>query len=171
VEQAAPDEILFGKQPCLMVVEQHSLCWVSGRLAERRDGGEWAKEFQQLPNLRQATQDGGTGLAKGLAMVNAEREQADRDPVLAQDDHFHVLREGPRALRQMQGRVARWLDQAEQADRRAAQKERRTGDGRGKGAAAKAWRQAERAWDAWSAAEQAWRGSKRRCDSSHRRGP
>jgi hypothetical protein len=26
VEQAAADEIFFGKQPCLMVVEQHSLC-------------------------------------------------------------------------------------------------------------------------------------------------
>ena len=57
VEQAAPDEIFFGKKPCLMVIEQHSLCWVSGRLAERRDGAEWAKEFRQLPNLRQATQE------------------------------------------------------------------------------------------------------------------
>jgi hypothetical protein len=157
VAQAAPDEIFFGKQPCLMVVEQHSLCWVSGRLAERRDGAEWAKEFRQLPNLRQATQDGGTGLAKGLALVNAQRQQAHQPPVVAQDDHFHVLREGPRALRQLQGRVARWLDKAAKADRRAAQKERRTGDGRGKGAAARAWRQAERACDAWSAAEQAWR--------------
>jgi len=157
VEQAAPDEIFFGKKPCLMVVEQHSLCWVSGRLAERRDGVEWAKEFRQLPHLRQATQDGGTGLAKGLALVNAERQQAGQNPVVAQDDHFHVLREGPRALRQMQGRVARWLDKAARADRQAAKKERRTGDGRGKGAAAKAWRQAERACDAWSAAEKAWR--------------
>jgi hypothetical protein len=73
VEQAAPDEIFFGNKPCLMVVEQHSLCWTSSRLAPRRDGQEWAKEFRQLPNLRQATQDGGTGLAKGLAIVNEER--------------------------------------------------------------------------------------------------
>jgi hypothetical protein len=65
--QAAPDEIFFGKRPCRMIVAQHSLCWVSGRLAERRDGDEWAKEFRPLPNLCQATQDGGTGLAKGLA--------------------------------------------------------------------------------------------------------
>jgi hypothetical protein len=156
VEQAAPDEIFFGKKPCLMVVEQHSLCWVSGRLAERRSGEEWAKEFRQLPHLRQATQDGGTGLAKGLAIVNEERQQAGQAPVVAQDDHFHVLREGSRALRQMQGRVTRWLDQADKADRQAATKERRTGDGRGKGAAAKAWRRAERACDVWSAAEKAW---------------
>jgi hypothetical protein len=157
VEQAAPDEIFFGKKPCLMVVEQHRLCWVSGRLADRRDGAEWAKEFRQLPNLRQTTQDGGTGLAKGLAIVNGERQQAHQHPVVAQDDHFHVLREGPRALRQMQGRVARWLDKAEKADRKAAKKERRTGDGRGKGAAARVWRQAEHACDAWSAAATAWR--------------
>src|SRR5580704_8950369 len=44
VEQGAPDEIFFGKKPCLMVVEQQSLCWVSGRLADRRSGDEWAKE-------------------------------------------------------------------------------------------------------------------------------
>ena len=156
VEQAAPDEIFFGKKPCLMVVEQHSLCWVSGRLAERRDGDEWAQEFRQLPNLRQATQDGGTGLAKGLALVNAERQQAGQAPVRAQDDHFHVLREGTRALRKMQGAVARQIDQADQADRKAAAKAWRTGDGRGRGAAAKAWRRAERALDTWSAAEKAW---------------
>jgi hypothetical protein len=156
VEQAAPDEIFFGKTPCLMVVEQHSLCWVSGRLAERRDGVAWAKEFRQLPQLRQATQDGGTGLAKGLAIVNAERQQAGQAPVVTQDDHFHVLREGSRGLRRMQGKVSRLLEKADQADRKAATKERRTGDGRGKGAAAQAWRRAERACDAWSAAEQAW---------------
>jgi hypothetical protein len=156
VQQAAPDEIFFGKKPCLMVIEQHSLCWVSGRLAPRRDGAEWAKEFRQLPNLRQATQDGGTGLAKGLATVNAERQQADQSLIRAQDDHFHVLREGTRALRHMQGAVARQVDKAAKAERKAATKERQTGDGRGRGAAAKAWRRAERAMDAWSAAEAAW---------------
>jgi hypothetical protein len=156
VEQAAPDEIFFGKKPCLMVVEQHSLCWVSGRLAERRDGAEWAKEFRQLPNLRQATQDGGTGLAKGLALVNAQRHQAGQSAVCVQDDHFHVLREGARALRKMQGQVSRLTEQAAQADRRATAKERRTGDGRVRGAVAKAWRRAERALDAWSAADKAW---------------
>jgi hypothetical protein len=56
----------------------------------------------------------------------------------------------------MQGAVGRRIDQAEKAQRKAATKERRTGDGRGKGAAAKAWRRAERALDAWSAAEKAW---------------
>ena len=156
VEQAAPDEIFFGTRPCLMVVEQHRLCWVSGRLADRRDGEQWAQEFRQLPNLRQTTQEGGTGLAKGLATVNAERQQAGTDAIADQDDHFHVRREGTRALRQMQGSATRWLTKAEKADRKAASKARQTGDGRGRGAAARAWRRAERAVDAWSAAAQAW---------------
>jgi hypothetical protein len=156
VEQAAADEIFFGKKPCLMVVEQHSLCWISGRLAERRDGLEWAREFRQLPNLRQTTQDGGTALAKGLTLVNQERRAAGQAAVVAQDDHFHVLREGTRALRRMQGQVSRLMDEATAADHKAAKKARPTGDRRGKGAAAKAWRRAERAMDAWSAAEQTW---------------
>jgi len=152
VEQAAADEIFFGNKPCLMVIEQHSLCWVSGRLAERRTGEEWAKEFRQLPALRQTTQDGGQGLAKGLALSNAERPTA----VVAQDDHFHVLWEGSRALRRMQGQTSRLMDKAEALARKAARKLRRTGDGRGQGAVAKAWRRAEHAMDAWSAAEQVW---------------
>lgn len=156
VEQAAADEIFFGKKPCLMVVEQHSLCWVSGRLAESRKGEEWAKEFRQLPQLRQTTQDGGSGLAKGLVLVNQERQAKNQAPVVAQDDHFHVLREGTRVLRKMQGRVSRLMDKAEKLDRQMKSKEWHTGDGRGKGAAVQAWHRAERALDAWSAAEKAW---------------
>src|SRR5712664_1500016 len=30
-QQVAADEIFFGRQPCLMVVEQQSLCWLTGR--------------------------------------------------------------------------------------------------------------------------------------------
>ena len=157
VEQAAPAEIFFGKKPCLMVVEQHSLCWVVGRLAEHRDGDTWSKELRQLPNLRQTTQDNGTGLAKGVALVNQERQATGQAVIALQDDHFHVLREGSRALRRMQGRASKLLDKAGKADRQAARKKRQSGDGRGQGAATQAWRRAERAVDAWSAAEQAWK--------------
>jgi hypothetical protein len=156
VEQVAADEIFFGKKPCLMMVEQHSLCWVSGRLAENRSGEQWAHEFRQLPRLRQTTQDGGSGLAKGLDIVNHERQAQGQAQVVAQDDHFHVLREGTRVLRKMQGEVSRLMDKAEKLDRKMKSKEWHTGDGRGKGAAVLAWRRAERAMDAWSAAANAW---------------
>jgi len=154
--QVAADEIFFGKKPCLMVVEQHRLCWLSGRLTARRTGAEWAKEFRQLPHLQQTTQDGGTALANGLDLVNQERQQQGQTLVVAQDDHFHVQREGQRVLRRLQGRVSRHMDQAEAADRKATQKARQTGDGRGRGAAAKAWRRAERSMDAYAAAADAW---------------
>ena len=156
VEQVAADEVFFGKKPCLMVVEQHSLCWVSGRLADRRSGEEWAKEFRQLPQLRQTTQDGGSGLAKGLEIVNQQRQQNNLVPVVAQDDHFHVLREGTRVLRKMQGKVSRLLGKADTLEHKVRSRAWHNGDGRGKGAAVLAWRRAERALGAWSAAEKAW---------------
>jgi hypothetical protein len=159
VRQGAGDEIFFGKKPCLMVVEQHSLCWVTGRLTEQRDGATWAREFRQLPHLEQLTRDGGTGLRKGLALVNAERQQQSRPAIAAQEDHFHALREGRRALRRMQGRVRRLLEKAEEAERRQRQKVQRCGSRQGVAAAvARAWRKAEQAMDAWSRAEQAWTG-------------
>jgi len=157
VEQAAGDEIFFGRKPCLMVVEQHSLCWVTGCLADQRDGATWAKELEQLPQLKQLTRDGGTGLRKGLALVNQQRPQQDRAVVADQEDHFHALREGSRALRRMQGRVSRLVEQAEQAQRREQRKMRQSGSRQGVAAAtARAWRQAEEAMDQWSVAEHAW---------------
>src|SRR5262249_42347649 len=101
VERAAPDEIFFGRRPCLMVVEPHSLCWLTGRLADNRNGDTWAEEFRRLPNLQQVTRDGGTGLAKGVATVSRERQAQGQAPLADQEDHFHTLREGRRALRQL----------------------------------------------------------------------
>jgi hypothetical protein len=156
VEQAAADEVFFGPKPCLMVVEQHSLCWLSGRLTEQRTGEEWAKEFGQLPQLRQTTQDGGNALAKGLELVNAQRRQQQQEPIAAQDDHFHVLWQGHVVVRRLHGRVAKGIAQAEAADRKVDKKERQTGARRGEGAATLAWRRAERALDGYADAAAAW---------------
>src|SRR5262249_10447910 len=73
VRQALADEIFVRRQPVLMVVEPDSLCWVSGRRVPQRDGVTWAAEVARLPALEQLTKDGGSGLAKGLALVNAQR--------------------------------------------------------------------------------------------------
>jgi hypothetical protein len=59
VEQAAADALGFGRRPCLMVVEQHRLCWLTGRRAERRNGAAWAPEFWQVPHRRPLTRDAG----------------------------------------------------------------------------------------------------------------
>src|SRR5207247_8943329 len=86
-QQVAADEIFFGRQPCLMVVEQHSLCWLTGRLSDNRNGNTWASEFRRLPNLQQVTRDGGTGLAKGVAQVNQQRQAQGQAALVDQEDH------------------------------------------------------------------------------------
>jgi hypothetical protein len=157
VEQAAADEIFFGRRPCLMVVEQHSLCWLTGRRADHRDGDTWAEEFRRWPNLQQVTRDGGTGLARGVAQVNAERRAQGHAGLADQEDHFHTLREGRRALRQRQQRVCRCIDEAATAYHRERHKARRTGRRRGAATAtAQGERRAAAAVQAGAAAEDAW---------------
>jgi hypothetical protein len=159
VRQAVPDEIFVRRQPILMVVEPDSLCWVSGRRVQRRDGVTWAEEFSQLPALEQVTKDGGSGLANGLRQANARRQQEGRTPAVEQDDHFHVLREGQRGLRISAGQANRAVDRAWKADK----KERRRCRGRRAGkrtghasVVALRWRQAEAAYQRWCRQEQAW---------------
>ena len=157
VEQVAADEIFFGRRACLMVVEQQSLCWLSGRLADDRNGETWAEEFRRLPNLKQVTRDGGSGLAKGVALVNQERQERGEAALADQEDHFHTLREGRRALRQVQQRVCRAIDVAAAAGHREQKKARQTGSRQGTAAAtAKAQRAAWAAVEAGAAVETAW---------------
>jgi hypothetical protein len=159
VRQAVPDEIFVRRQPILMIVEPNSLCWISGRRVARRDGVTWAEEFSRLPALEQATKDGGSGLAKGLALANAQRQQQGQPVAVEQDDHFHMLREGGRALRISAGQANRAVDGAWKADKK--EKRRRHGPRPGKGygqasAVARRWRQANAAYDRWCCQEQAW---------------
>jgi hypothetical protein len=157
VEQAAADEIFFGRRPCLMVVEQHSLCWLTGRLADNRNGDTWAEEFRRLPKLQQVTRDGGTGLAKGVTLVNPQRQAQGNDALADQEDHFHTLREGRRALRQVQQQVCRAIDAAAAAQHREQPKARRIGSRQGTATVtAQAERQAAAAVDAGVAVENAW---------------
>lgn len=157
VEHVAADEIFFGRRPCLMVVEQQSLCWLTGRLADNRDGDTWAEEFRVLPNLQQVTRDGGTGLAKGVAQVNEERQARQQAPIADQEDHFHTLREGRRALRQVQRWVCQAIDAVATAQAREQRKARRTGSRQGTATVtAQSQHRAAAAVDAGVAAENAW---------------
>jgi hypothetical protein len=156
-EQVAADEIFFGQKPCLMVVEQHSLCWLTGHLADDRSGETWAAELRRLPKLQQVTRDGGTGLAKGVALVNHERQAQGLDACADQEDHFHTLREGRRALRQIQQRVCKAIEAAGAAQHQERQKVRRTGSRQGTATVtARAERQATTAVEAGVAVENAW---------------
>jgi hypothetical protein len=141
-----------------MVVEPESLCWMTGRLVEARDGVTWAEEFARLPALEAVVRDDGTGLGKGVKLERARRRAAglsDLDDTL---DVFHTLREGGRALRTTWGAAGRALERADAAQKELDRLGRQGRSRRGHGTATnRLWRQAERLWDQAAAAETAWK--------------
>jgi hypothetical protein len=159
VHQAAADEIFVRRKPILMVVEPKSLCWLRGTQVAQRDGVTWAAEFARLPALEQVTKDGGSGLAKGLTLDNARRQKEEQTAVAEQDDHFHVLREGRKALRMSAAQANRAVDRAWKADKKEQRRCRGLRAGKRSGHAtvvAMRWRQAQAAYDDWCRQEQAW---------------
>jgi hypothetical protein len=160
VRDAAADE-LYVNDPVRMVVEQESLCWISGRLGATVDGEGWAEEFRQLPKLEQVTRDGGKGLAKGVALVNAFRQEHGQPLVVDKGDHFHALRGAGVGLRKVQMQAAKALAKAEKAQQELdeCQKQGERTQGAGKHAAT-AWRKAEKAMDLWCERERLWQQTK-----------
>jgi hypothetical protein len=160
VRDAAADEI-YVQTPVRMVVEQPSLYWACGRRSEEVSGEAWAQEFRQLPNLEPVARDGGSALAKGVALVNTQRTEQSQEPVVDQGDHFHALWNGGGGLRKAEQRASQALAKAE-----AAPNELQACVHQGKkqtGAAVRAshaWNKAEQAMDAWQQAEPLWQQAK-----------
>ena len=98
VKQVSADEI-YVKAPVLMVVEPESMCWLAGSLTTQVSGEVWVGQFAAYPALEQVTRDAGTGLGKGVALLNEKRQEQELTPVADQLDHFHTLREGSRGQR------------------------------------------------------------------------
>lgn len=160
VREAAADEI-YVKDPVLMIVEPESLCWLSGRLSTTVSGQAWSQEFAQLPNLEQVLRDGGTGLAKGVALVNEQRREKQQKPVVDQGDHYHALRHGGVGLNKAKRQAQKALAAAEAAqkelDARARQGQSQAGIAT---RASSAWKKAERAMDTWQHRERVWQRTK-----------
>jgi hypothetical protein len=160
VRDGAADE-LYVNDPVLMTVEQESLCWLTGHLSDKVDGETWAKEFRQFPNLEQMGRDGGTALAKGVALVNAERAAQGQPPVVDQGDHFHALRGAGVGLRRAQMQARKTLAAAEEAQQQFEECQRQGQPAQGPGHHARSlWGKAEQAMDAWSALEKTWQQTK-----------
>jgi hypothetical protein len=154
--QVAADE-LYVNDPVRMMVEQESLCWLSGQLSATVDGEGWAQEFRRLPNLDQVARDGGTALAKGVALVNAERQEEKRPQVVDQGDHFHALRGASVGFGKAQRKVATALVAAEKAEKALAECKQQGHYAQSPAAYAReAWRKAEEAMDDWCTLENAW---------------
>jgi hypothetical protein len=160
VRDAAADEI-YVCDPVLMVVEQESLCWVSGRLSEEVTGAAWSQELGQLPNLEQVARDGGLGLAKGIDDLNAQRRTHGLPPLVDQGDHFHATRQGGVGLRRAQKQAEKALAEAEKAQKALAECARQGQNQAGPTVrASHAWQKAEQAMDVWRDRERAWQHSK-----------
>jgi hypothetical protein len=160
VQQIAADEI-YVTDPVLMVVEPDSLCWVSGRLTETLSSTAWAEEFRQLPALEQVTRDGGSALAKGVAVVNQERQEHDQVAVADQLDHFHTLRGGSQGLRKAENRVRSALAEADDCQA-ALDRQRRRGHSENgyRHKARDRWKKAEQAMAVWQEQDGVWQQTK-----------
>jgi hypothetical protein len=141
-----------------MVVEPASICWLTARIVQARDGVTWAQEFARFPALEAVVRDDGSGLGKGVKLERARRRAANLPDLDDSLDVFHTLREGGRALRKTWGAASGALERADaaqkQLDRRGRQGQSRQGHGT---ALNRLWRQAERLWDQATAAETAWK--------------
>jgi hypothetical protein len=160
VREAAGDEI-YVKDPVLMVVEPESLCWMSGRLSDEVSGQAWHEQFVHLPNLEQVTRDGGKGLEKGVALVNAERQEQARPQIVDQGDHFHALWGGRVGLRKTEMQARKLLAEAEATQQELAECDRQGQKQTGPAVrASHAWKKAEKAMDTWQERERAWQQAK-----------
>lgn len=155
--QIAADEIFSGRRPIVMTIEQESMCWLGGRLADNCNGETWAKEFRALTVAEQVTMDGGLGLRKGVALVSTERQQAGGTPLYDQRDHFHIVHRARRARRGARHQAIQTLQRAEKAQAKY-DFDGKTGVPRSPMQGRllnQAWAQAEQAMDRWTAQERA----------------
>jgi hypothetical protein len=115
----------------------------------------------RLPNLEQLARDGGTALAKGVALENAQRQEQNQAPIVDQGDHFHATWHGGVGLRRAEMRASQALAQAERAEQALAECARQ---GHKQTAAASrayhAWKKAEKAMDQWRETERLWQQAK-----------
>jgi hypothetical protein len=160
VRELSADEI-YVKDPVLMTVEPESLCWLGGRLSAEVSGAAWSGELGQFPNLEQVTRDGGTGLAKGVELLNAQRRAQGQAAVVDQGDHFHALLDGGVGLRKAEMQARKTLAAAEAADKEVAQCDRQGQNLSGPASRARlAWQKAEQAMDCWSERQRLWQQTK-----------
>ena len=144
-----------------MVVEPESLCWLTGRMVEARDGVTWAAEFALFPALLAVVRDDGSGLGKGVKLETARRREAGLPDLEDSLDVFHTVREGGRALRATWAAATRALERADTAQKEIDKRGRQGQSCQGHGASLnRLWREAERLWDQATAAETAWKQAK-----------
>lgn len=145
------DEIFFHQVPVLAMVEPYSMVWVAGQRGPDRKGQTWFTLLEPWTSLQRVISDAGTGLEKGVRLLNearAEATEAEGAPVSVGLDTFHTLHELHQVLARFWKRAESLLDAASQAEGEVAKVKRQGRDARGVSARARAaWRRAETAFD------------------------
>jgi hypothetical protein len=149
------DEIVFHRGPVLMAVEPSSMAWVAGQRGPDRTGDPWYALLQKWPGVQRMVCDAGTGLARGVKLLNEARAAAPlepgQDPVAPVQvglDVFHTEREMQRVVSRLWGGAARRWEEASKADAQVAPAKQRGIDARTVAGRARAvWSKAERAFD------------------------
>ena len=149
------DEIFFHREPILMAVEPHSLAWVAGQRGPDRSGASWCNLLAAWPRVERVITDAGTGLERGVKLVNATRAAA-AQPITMGLDVFHTQHELQRVLHDQWRRAERLVETAAQADAKVAQSKQHGREASGVAQQAwRAWRHAERVFDEAVVAEAA----------------
>jgi hypothetical protein len=150
------DEI-YVKAPVLMVVEPDSMCWLAGQMTTQVTGEVWETQFAAYPALEQVTRDAGSGLGKGVALLNEKRTEEELTPVADQLDHFHTVREGHRGQRKGALRLHQAYAKAEKAQQEHDHQRQQGQYVPGQGAKVSfLWKQAEAVMDQVMHTEKAW---------------
>ena len=148
------DEIFFHQEPVSVAVEPHSMAWVAGQRGPDRTGDSWYPLLRQWPRVARGVSDAGTGLARGVKLLNEARAaapepgQAPVEPVQVGLDVLHPEREMQRVVSRRWAQAEKLLDTAAQADQQVAHAKQRGIEARGAaGRARAAGGKAERAFD------------------------
>jgi len=152
------DEIFFRRQPVLVGVEPHSMAWVIGRKEEDRKGQTWQEALRPWSQMEYAVADAGTGLRKGLSLIQEARQDDPNAPRLEVGlDVFHIKKEALPVIRRGWQKLEAIWEKAEQADREVARLRQRGEDARGAAIRARhAWEKAEKAFQEAERIEAAW---------------
>jgi hypothetical protein len=83
------DEIFFPHDPVLGAVEPHSMTWLAGQCGPDRPGETWCALLEAWPSLERVVSDAGTGLARGVQLLNDARAAAAKDPEQPPSEPVH----------------------------------------------------------------------------------
>src|SRR5215470_4602935 len=70
------DEIFLHRAPVLMAVAPHSMAWMAGQRSPDRSGASWCALLTHWPWVERVVTEAGTGLERGVKLINAARATA-----------------------------------------------------------------------------------------------